>query len=130
MIILKNDILPVLGLDSSYTLKYGPPPLGVPSCEGLYLTTYPSSRLNMDTVFRSVYTTVYSISCSTLYITVNNAADTILCITWQRRLKGSRKSCAIQYILQCAVLQYTLSVQYIEQFSLNNYFTRVIHSLS
>ena len=31
IIIIKNDILPVLGLDSGYTVKYSPWPLKVPS---------------------------------------------------------------------------------------------------
>ena len=31
IIILNNDILPVLGLNSGYTVKYSPPPSGVPS---------------------------------------------------------------------------------------------------
>ena len=31
IIILKNDILPVLGLDAGYLAKYCPPPWGVPS---------------------------------------------------------------------------------------------------
>ena len=42
IIILKNDILPVLGLDSGCTVKYSPCPLGVPSGThsggGLYFT--------------------------------------------------------------------------------------------
>ena len=46
IIILKNDILPVLGLDSGYTVKYSPPPSG----GGLYLTVYPESSPNTDTV--------------------------------------------------------------------------------
>ena len=37
----------VLGLDSGYMVKYDP----LPSDKGLYLTVYPSSCPNMDTVF-------------------------------------------------------------------------------
>ena len=44
----------ILGLDSGYTVKYNPLPSGVPSGtpsgKGLYLTVYPSSRPNTDTV--------------------------------------------------------------------------------
>ena len=44
----------VLGLDSRYTVKYTPPPSGVPSGTpsggGVYLTVYPSSRPNTDTL--------------------------------------------------------------------------------
>ena len=48
----------VLGLDSGYTVKYNPLPSefpwalpsGTPSGKGLYLTVYPSSRPNTDTV--------------------------------------------------------------------------------
>ena len=40
----------VLGIDSGYTVKYNPLPSGTPSGKGLYLTVYPSSRPNMDTV--------------------------------------------------------------------------------
>ena len=44
----------VLGLDSGCTVKYNPlpsgVPLGTPSGKGLYLTVYPSSRPNTDTV--------------------------------------------------------------------------------
>ena len=44
----------VLGLDSGYTVKYNPLPSGVPSGtpsgKGLYLTIYPSSRPNTDTI--------------------------------------------------------------------------------
>ena len=47
----KNYILSVLGLDSGYTAKYRPSPLGVSSGEGLYLTMYPSSCPNTDTIF-------------------------------------------------------------------------------
>ena len=36
----------VLGLDSGYTVKYNP----LPSGKGLYLTVYPLSRPNTDTV--------------------------------------------------------------------------------
>ena len=36
----------VLGLDSGYTVKYTPPPSG----GGVYLTVYPSSRPNTDTI--------------------------------------------------------------------------------
>ena len=38
----------LLGLNSGYTVKYGPLPLGVPSGKGLYLTIYPLSRPNTD----------------------------------------------------------------------------------
>ena len=41
ILFLKNYELPVLGLDSGYKVKYNPPPLGVPSGGGLYLTVYP-----------------------------------------------------------------------------------------
>ena len=45
----------VLGLDSGYTVKYNPLPSGVPSGtpsgKGLYLTVYPSSRPNTDTLY-------------------------------------------------------------------------------
>ena len=48
----------VLGLDSGYTVKYTPPTLGVPSGTpsggGVYLTIYPSSRPNTDTVYHSL----------------------------------------------------------------------------
>ena len=37
----------VFVLDLGYTVKYNP----LPSGKGLYLTVYPSSRPNMDTVF-------------------------------------------------------------------------------
>ena len=37
-------------LDLGYTVKYSPLPLGVPSDGGIYLTVYPSSSPNMDTV--------------------------------------------------------------------------------
>ena len=37
----------VLGLDSGYTVKYNP----LPSGKGLYLTLYPLSRPNTDTVY-------------------------------------------------------------------------------
>ena len=48
----------VLGLNSGYTVKYNPLPSGVPSAspwgtpsgKGLYLTVYPLSRPNTDTV--------------------------------------------------------------------------------
>ena len=39
----------VLGLDSGYTVKYNP------SGKGLYLTVYPSSGPNTDTINGSVY---------------------------------------------------------------------------
>ena len=43
-----------IGLNLGYTVKYTPLPSGVPSGtpfgEGLYLTVYPSSRPNTDTV--------------------------------------------------------------------------------
>ena len=56
--LLLNNILSVLGLDSGYTVKYTHSPSGVPSAlpsgtpsgEGVYLTVYPSSCPNMDTV--------------------------------------------------------------------------------
>ena len=45
----------VLGLDSGYTVKYTSPPSGVPSGTpsdgGVYLTVYPSSRPNTDTIW-------------------------------------------------------------------------------
>ena len=44
----------ILGLNSGYTVKYTPPPSGVPSGTpsdgGVYLTVYPSFRPNTDTV--------------------------------------------------------------------------------
>ena len=40
----------VLGLDSGYTVKYNPLPSGVPSGKGLYLTLYPLSHPNTDTL--------------------------------------------------------------------------------
>ena len=48
----------VLGLDLGYAVKYTirfqdfprASPLGTPSGEGVYLTAYPSSRPNTDTV--------------------------------------------------------------------------------
>ena len=42
----------IFGLDSGYTVKYNPLPLPLrtPSGKGLYLTVYPSSRPNTDTV--------------------------------------------------------------------------------
>ena len=46
--ILKNDIMSVLGLGSRYTDKYSPLPLGVPSDKGLYFTVYPVSRPNTE----------------------------------------------------------------------------------
>ena len=63
MTILKNDILPVLGLDSGYTVKYSPPPLEVISgfalgnslSGGLYLTVYPLSCPNTDTTSEKDY---------------------------------------------------------------------------
>ena len=53
-----NDILSVLGLNSGYTVKYTPSPAGVPSAlpsgtpsgQGVYLTVYPLSFPNTDTV--------------------------------------------------------------------------------
>ena len=56
--IFKKIILSVLGLDFGYTVKYnlqefpGALPSGTPSDKGLYLTVYPSSRPNMDTVVK------------------------------------------------------------------------------
>ena len=49
----------VLGLDSGYTVKFTPPPsgvpsgfaLGTPSAGGVYLTVYHSSCPNTDTVY-------------------------------------------------------------------------------
>ena len=41
ILILNNDTLPVLGLNLGYMVKYSPPPLGVPSGGGLYLTYIP-----------------------------------------------------------------------------------------
>ena len=49
----------VLGLNPGYTVKYNPlpsgvpsgMPLGTPSDKGLYLTVYPSSRPNTDTIY-------------------------------------------------------------------------------
>ena len=72
IIILKIDILPVLGLDYGYTVKYSPLSSGVPSGRGLYLTVYPSSRPNTDTVQCTVYTVVGAggVVYSTLYNTV------------------------------------------------------------
>ena len=64
IIILKNDILPVLGLNSGYMAKYIPPSLGVPSGGGLYLTVYHSSCPNTDTVDTTVLTTVCSYNYS------------------------------------------------------------------
>ena len=46
----------VLGLDLGYTVKYNP----LPSGKGLYLTVYPSSRPNTDTVSDAVYSSSYS----------------------------------------------------------------------
>ena len=51
----------VLGLNSGYTVKYTlclqefprASPSGTPSGKGLYLTVYPSSRPNMDTIFQT-----------------------------------------------------------------------------
>ena len=50
----------LLGLDSGHTVKYNPLPSGVPSGfalplgtplgKGLYLTVYPTSRPNTDTI--------------------------------------------------------------------------------
>ena len=49
-----NDTVSVLGLNLEYTVKYTPSPSGLrsgtPSGEGVYLTVYPSSRPNTDTV--------------------------------------------------------------------------------
>ena len=42
----------VLGLDSGYTVKYTPRPSGTPSGKGVYLTVYPLSRPNTDTVYK------------------------------------------------------------------------------
>ena len=56
--IFKNLILSVLGLDFGYTVKYTLQefpwalPSGTPSDKGLYLTVYPSSCPNMDTVVK------------------------------------------------------------------------------
>ena len=49
--IVKNDIMSVLGLNSGYTVKYNPLPLpsGTPSGKGLYLTVYPELSPNTDT---------------------------------------------------------------------------------
>ena len=54
IIIVRNEILSVLGLDSEYTVKYSPSPFGVLSGKGLYLIVYPSSRPNTDTVSESL----------------------------------------------------------------------------
>ena len=40
----------ILGLDSGYTVKYSPSPSGTPSAEVVYLTIYPSSHTNTDTI--------------------------------------------------------------------------------
>ena len=48
--IVKNEIMSVLGPNSGYTVKYTPPPSGVPSVGGVFLTVYPSSCPNTDTV--------------------------------------------------------------------------------
>ena len=56
--IVKNDIMSVLGLDEGYTVKYTlclqefprALPAGTPSGKGVYLTVYLSSRLYTDTV--------------------------------------------------------------------------------
>ena len=48
---VKNDTMSVLGLNSGYTVKYNP----LPSGKGLYLTVYPSSRPNTDTVYFLAY---------------------------------------------------------------------------
>ena len=53
IIIVRHEIMSILGLDSGYTVKYSPSPSGVPSGEGLNLTVYPSSRPNTDTVYPS-----------------------------------------------------------------------------
>ena len=53
--------MPVLGLDSGYTIKYNlylqefprASPSGTPSGKGLYLTVYPSSRPITDTIKNS-----------------------------------------------------------------------------
>ena len=66
----------VLGLDLGYMVKYNPFPPRVPSGlalgnsfrQGLYLTVYPSSRPNTDTVQRD---TLYQ---STKYITERYSA--------------------------------------------------------
>ena len=42
--------MPILGLDSGYTVKYSTPPLEVPSGGVLYLALYPSSRPYVDTI--------------------------------------------------------------------------------
>ena len=62
LMIVKNDIMSVLGLNLGYTVKYTgllrefprASPSGTPSGKGLYLTVYPSCRPNTDTV-SSIY---------------------------------------------------------------------------
>ena len=49
MMIVRNSIMPLLGLDSGYTVKYSPLPKGTPSCEGIYLTVFLLSRPYTDT---------------------------------------------------------------------------------
>ena len=53
-----RDIVSVLGPEEGYTVKYTPPPEGVPEGEargtpevgGVYLTVYPASSPNMDII--------------------------------------------------------------------------------
>ena len=55
IIILKNDILSVLGLDSGYTVKYSPPPLGVPSGFALGNSLWPTAIVYRISLVSSQY---------------------------------------------------------------------------
>ena len=46
----KADIVSVLGRDKGYTVKYIPLSEGVPEGKGLYLTVYPKSFPNTDSI--------------------------------------------------------------------------------
>ena len=77
----------VLGLNSGYTIKYNPLPSGVPSGlalrtvsgKGLYLTVYPSSCPNTDTV-------LVVISLNTLTADLDNET-----VSWENIGKGGKE---------------------------------------
>ena len=56
--------MPVLGLDSGYTVKYTPQPSG----GGVYLTVYPSSRPYTDTFSQAFSKDNYEITVDALYL--------------------------------------------------------------
>ena len=45
-----NDNVSVLGREEGYTVKYTPSPEGTPEGKGVYLTVYPESSPNTDSI--------------------------------------------------------------------------------